>query len=149
MDPIEFRLKNAAKQGTKAAYGPKFGPIGLVETLDAAKSHAHYRSPLGKNQGRGVASGFWFNIGGETSVSLVLNEDGTLALTAGTPDIGGLRASLCMMASEELGVPLDKIRAQIGDTDSLGYNFLTGGSRRRSRRAWRRSKPRATSSARR
>jgi CO/xanthine dehydrogenase Mo-binding subunit len=129
MDPIEFRLKNAAKQGTKAAYGPKFGPIGMVETLEAAKAHAHWRTPLGKNQGRGIASGFWFNIGGETSVSLSLNEDGTLALTAGTPDIGGLRASLCMMAAEELGVPMDKIRVAIGDTNSLGYNFLTGGSR--------------------
>jgi CO/xanthine dehydrogenase Mo-binding subunit len=129
MDPIELRLKNAAKQGTKAAYGPKFGPIGMVETLEAAKAHAHWRTPLGKHQGRGVASGFWFNIGGETSVSLSLNEDGTLSLTAGTPDIGGLRASLCMMAAEELGVPLDKIRVQIGDTGQLGYNFLTGGSR--------------------
>jgi CO/xanthine dehydrogenase Mo-binding subunit len=129
MDPIELRLKNAAKEGVKALYGPKFGPVGLVETLEAAKAHAHMRTPLKKNQGRGVASGFWFNIGGETSVSLVLNEDGTLVLTAGTPDIGGLRASLCMLASEELGVPFDKIRAQIGDTNSLGYNFLTGGSR--------------------
>ena len=129
MDPIELRLKNAAKQGTKAAYGPKFGPVGMVECLEAAKASAHWRTPLGKNQGRGIAAGFWFNIGGETSVSLVLNEDGTLALTAGTPDIGGLRASLCMMASEELKVPLEKIRVQIGDTNSLGYNFLTGGSR--------------------
>ncbi|NJO33436.1 MAG: molybdopterin-dependent oxidoreductase, partial [Rhodospirillales bacterium] len=129
MDPIELRLKNAAKQGTKAAYGPKFGPVGFVETLEAAKSHAHWRTPLKKNQGRGIASGFWFNIGGETSVSLQLNEDGTLSLTAGTPDIGGLRASLCMMAAEELGVDLDKVRVQIGDTGQLGYNFLTGGSR--------------------
>jgi CO/xanthine dehydrogenase Mo-binding subunit len=129
MDPIELRLKNAAREGTRAAYGPKFGPIGLVESLEAAKAHAHWRTPLKKNQGRGVAAGFWFNIGGETTVSLVLNEDGTLALTAGTPDIGGLRASLCMMAAEELQVPLDKIRVQIGDTNSLGYNFLTGGSR--------------------
>jgi len=39
--------------------------------------------------GRGVASGFWFNIGGETSVSLTVNEDGTVSLMAGTPDIGG------------------------------------------------------------
>ena len=85
-----MRLKNAAKEGTKAAYGPKFGPIGMIETLEAAKSHAHWRTPLGKNQGRGIASGFWFNIGGETSVSLSLNEDGSLSLTAGTPDIGGL-----------------------------------------------------------
>jgi CO/xanthine dehydrogenase Mo-binding subunit len=128
-DPIEMRLMNAAKEGTKAAYGPKFGPIGLVEGLEAAKSSPHWNAPLGKNQGRGIAAGFWFNIGGETTVSLQLNEDGTLSLMAGTPDIGGLRASLAMMAAEELGVDLAKVRPIIADTGSLGYNFLTGGSR--------------------
>jgi CO/xanthine dehydrogenase Mo-binding subunit len=129
IDPIEFRLKNAAKEGTKAAYGPKFGPIGLIQTLEAARAHPHYRAPLKPNQGRGLASGFWFNIGGETCVTMNLGEDGSVALVAGTPDIGGSRASLQMMAAEELGVPLDKIRPIIGDTSSLGFNFLTGGSR--------------------
>ena len=129
MCPIELRLKNAAKEGTRAAYGPKFGPVGLVECLEAAKDSDHWKAPLGPNQGRGVAAGFWFNIGGETTVSLQLNEDGTLTLMAGTPDIGGLRASLCMMAAEELKVDVSKIRPIIADTSSLGYNFLTGGSR--------------------
>jgi CO/xanthine dehydrogenase Mo-binding subunit len=122
-------MKNVAKEGTKAAYGPKFGPIGMVESLEAAKASPHWAAPLGKNQGRGIAAGFWFNIGGETSVTLTLNEDGTLTLVAGTPDVGGLRASLCMMTAEELGIGTDKIRTLIGDTHSLGYNFLTGGSR--------------------
>ena len=129
MDPVELRLKNAAKEGTRAAYGPKFGPIGLVETLQEAKEHPHYTAPLGPNQGRGVASGFWFNIGGDTCVSLNLSEDGSLALVAGTPDVGGSRASLAMMAAEELGVDLASVRPIIGDTASLGYTFLTGGSR--------------------
>ena len=129
MDPIDFRLKNGAREGTRAAYGPKFGPVGLVKTLEAAKASEHYRSPLGPNQGRGVASGFWFNIGGETSAALNVGEDGTVALMAGTPDIGGSRASLSMMAAEELGIDLDKVRPMIGDTSSLGYTFLTGGSR--------------------
>src|SRR5690606_37151262 len=44
-------------------------------------------------------------------------------------DIGGLRASLCMMAAEELGIDPSRFRTLIGDTASLGYNFLTGGSR--------------------
>ena len=83
MDPVEFRLKNAAKEGTRAAYGPKFGPVGLIATLEAIKGHEHYQAPLGPNQGRGVASGFWFNIGGETSASINLNEDGTVTLMAG------------------------------------------------------------------
>src|SRR5262249_24199338 len=113
VDPIEMRLKNAAKQGTRAAYGPKFGPIGMVETLAAAKAHAHWRTPLKKNQGRGVASGFWFNIGGETSVSLSLNEDGTLSLTAGTPDIGGFWGSLCVMGAGGAEGALHQMRLQM------------------------------------
>ena len=129
IDPVELRLQNAAREGTKAAYGPKFGPIGLVDTLHAVEKTNHYTTPLEPWQGRGVASGFWFNIGGETCVSLTVNEDGTVSLMAGTPDIGGLRASLAMVAADELGVPYDKVRPIIGDTGSLGFNFLTGGSR--------------------
>ena len=34
-----------------------------------------------------------------------------------------------MMAAEELGIDLEKVRPVIADTSSLGYNFLTGGSR--------------------
>jgi CO/xanthine dehydrogenase Mo-binding subunit len=129
IDPIELRLMNAAREGTKAAYGPKFGPVGLEETLNAVRKTEHWNTPLRKWQGRGVASGFWFNIGGETCVSLTVNEDGTISLVAGTPDIGGLRASLAAVAADELGVPYDKVRPIIGDTGSLGFNFVTGGSR--------------------
>jgi CO/xanthine dehydrogenase Mo-binding subunit len=129
MDPLEFRLKNAAKEGTKSSYGPTYGPIGLIETLEAAKRHPHYKAPLKKNQGRGVACGFWFNFGGQTCTSLNINVDGTVALAVGTPDIGGSRASMCLMAAEELGIPYDKVRAVVADTSSLGYNDISEGSR--------------------
>jgi CO/xanthine dehydrogenase Mo-binding subunit len=77
-----------------------------------------------------VASGFWFNIGGETCVSAHRERgrhgvaDGGHARTS-----AGLRASLAAVAADELGVPYDKVRPIIGDTGSLGFNFLTGGSR--------------------
>jgi CO/xanthine dehydrogenase Mo-binding subunit len=129
MDPIALRRKNAAKEGTQAAYGPKLGPIGMLETLDATEATDHYKTELGPNQGRGIASGFWYNIGGQTTVNMSLNEDGTFNLIIGTPDIGGLRASVAMMAAEELGVDYNRVRPTIGDTQQLGYNFLTGGSR--------------------
>ncbi len=128
-DPIDFRLKNAAQEGTRALYGPKFGPVGLVQTLEAAKAHDHWKAPLGPNQGRGVASGFWFNVGGETSSTVNINEDGTATVVLGTPDIGGSRASMAMIAAEELGISYDKVKAIIADTSSLGFTFLTGGSR--------------------
>ncbi|GAB5470155.1 MAG: xanthine dehydrogenase family protein molybdopterin-binding subunit [Rhodospirillales bacterium] len=129
LDPLEVRLKNASSEGSKAAYGPTFGRIGLSATLNAAKSHPHYTAPLGPNQGRGVACGFWFNFGGETCVSLNINVDGTVGLSVGTPDIGGSRASMCQMAAEELGIPYEKVRTIIADTASLGYNDVTDGSR--------------------
>ena len=129
LDPIDTRLQNAAGDGSRAAYGPTFGTIGLRATLEAAKAHPHYRAPLGPNQGRGVASGFWFNFGGQTCATLNVNEDGTIGLTVGNPDIGGSRASMNLMAAEALGIPYDRIRVHIADTASLGYNDVTDGSR--------------------
>ncbi len=129
MDPIELRLKNAAREGTQSSYGPKYNRIGLVACLEAARKHRNYKAPLGPNQGRGVAAGFWFNFGGQTCVSLNLNVDGTVALAVGTPDIGGSRASMCLIAAEELGIEYDKVRAIVADTSSLGYNDISEGSR--------------------
>src|SRR5207245_8871009 len=69
------------------------------------------------------------SIGCATCAALTVNEDGTVSLMAGTPDIGGLRASLAAVAADELGIPYEKVRPIIGDTGSLGFTFLTGGSR--------------------
>lgn len=129
LDPLDVRLKNAAKKGTLSSYGPTFDDIGLVATLEAAKKHPHYKAPLGKNQGRGLSAGFWFNFGGNTSVSLTVNVDGTVSVTEGNPDIGGSRASISLMAAEELGIGYDKVRTIVADTASLGHNDITDGSR--------------------
>ena len=129
MDPIELRLKNAAKEGTRRVDGPVFGRVGLVETLEAMRDHPHYNAPLGDNQGRGVAVGFWFNIGFHSAVDLAVNGDGTVNLTEGSTDIGGSRASIAMQAAEVLGIPAEDVHPSVVDTDSIGYTFLTGGSR--------------------
>ncbi|MEB8389222.1 xanthine dehydrogenase family protein molybdopterin-binding subunit [Rhodobacteraceae bacterium KMM 6894] len=129
LDPLDVRLKNAADAGTLSSYGPTFDQIGLRATLEAAQDHPHYHAPLGENQGRGLSCGFWFNFGGNTCVSLNLNPDGTVGITEGNPDIGGSRASISMMAAEELGITYDKVRTIVADTSSLGYNDITDGSR--------------------
>ncbi len=129
IDPIELRLKNAAKEGTRRVDGPTFNRVGLVETLEAMRDHHHYSAPLGENQGRGMAVGFWFNIGFDSSVNLAVNADGTLNLTEGSTDIGGTRASIAMQAAEVLGIPSEDIRPSVVDTDSIGYTAVTGGSR--------------------
>ena len=63
-----------------------------------------------------MAAGFWFNIGAESSAASHVDEDGSVTVISGTPDIGGSRASLAMMAAEELGVDYDKVRPVIADT---------------------------------
>ncbi len=129
MDPLALREKNAAKNGTKTHYGPTLVNIGYMETLQAARSTEHYRTKLGKFQGRGVASGFWFNIGGESSAAVHVAEDGTVVAVSGNPDIGGSRASIGMMVAEVLGVPAEIVRTVVGDTVSIGFTHVTGGSR--------------------
>ncbi len=130
IDPIEFRLKNAAKEGTRRVDGPVYPRVGLIETLEAAKNSPHWKSKLeGKWRGRGIASGFWFNIGGVSSCSANVNDDGTVTLLEGSTDIGGTRTSIAMQLAETLGIAAEDVRPQVADTDSVGYTFLTGGSR--------------------
>ncbi len=129
MDPIALREKNAVRDGTKASYGPTFRNIGYVETLEAIRDHPHYSAPLGPNQGRGLAVGFWFNVGGESTAAVNIGEDGSAVVISGNPDIGGSRASMAMMAAEVLGLPVEKVRPIVADTASIGFSMLTGGSR--------------------
>jgi CO/xanthine dehydrogenase Mo-binding subunit len=129
MDPVEFRIRNAAQEGTRSSYGPVYGPIGIGPTLEAAKNHPHMKAPLGKNQGRGMACGFWFNFGGQTCTDLNIGMDGSVSLAVGTVDVGGSRASLSLVAAEELGIAYEQVKAVVADTSSLGYNDMTDGSR--------------------
>jgi CO/xanthine dehydrogenase Mo-binding subunit len=128
-DPIDLRLQNAVEEGDRAKYGPAFGPIGFKETLEAARNHPHYKAPLGENQGRGVAAGFWFNAGMQSSATVSVNDDGSAVVRTGNPDIGGSRASMALMCAEELGIDVTRVRPIVGDTDSVGYCDGTGGSR--------------------
>lgn len=133
IDPIDFRMINAAKEGTRIATGKVFERIGYVETLEAAKNHPHYAARLksenGNPVGRGIASGYWGNWGGQSSAVANLNPDGTVNLIEGSTDIGGTRTSLAMQLAEALGLEAYDINPQVADTDSVGYNDVTGGSR--------------------
>ena len=135
VDPLEFRVKNGAKEGTRRADGPVHPVIGCIETTEAALSSEHYRSSLdktanGKVRGRGVASGYWFNFnGGRSAISVSINPDGTINMLEGSTDIGGSRASIAMQLAETIGLEATDIKPYVVDTDSIGYTDVTGGSR--------------------
>ena len=129
MDPLEFRLKNAATPGTQMIYGPKLAHGGYVETVQALLDHPGYTAPLGPNQGRGAASGYWFNGAGDSGANVAVNADGTVTIATGSPDIGGTRASMAIMAAETLGIDYNVIQSSVVDTETVPYCHVTGGSR--------------------
>ncbi|RME57104.1 MAG: xanthine dehydrogenase family protein molybdopterin-binding subunit, partial [Caldilineae bacterium] len=132
MDPLDFRLKNGAKEGDRRPDNVPYPKIGYLETVEAIKNSEHYNSPLegrGKGRGRGVASGYWGNWGGKSSATAVLNSDGTVSLNEGSTDIGGSRASIAMQFAEALEISYEQVKPRVVDTDCVSYNDVTGGSR--------------------
>jgi xanthine dehydrogenase molybdenum-binding subunit len=130
MDPLDFRLKNAVKEGTVQVIGLPFKQIGFVEVCEALRNSPHYKSKLtGKNRGRGVACGFWFNAGLQSSATVNVDADGTATVVTGAVDIGGSRAACAMIAAEVLGLTAEDVRPSNTDTDSIGRTDVTGGSR--------------------
>ncbi|MEE2659637.1 MAG: xanthine dehydrogenase family protein molybdopterin-binding subunit [Candidatus Latescibacterota bacterium] len=131
MDPLEIRVKNSAREGTRRADGTVYKKIGATETVEAARQSEHYQSakPSGPNQGRGVASGFWFNGGGQSAATIQVHPDGRVSLLEGSTDIGGSRAAMAMIVAETLCLSADDVNPMVVDTDSIGYHDGTGGSR--------------------
>lgn len=129
MDPVEFRLKNVMKTGDRLILGFPCPTIGGVDMLNAVKNHPHYKAPLKKNQGRGMAMGFWFGAGLTSSAELSVNGDGTVQLCTGSCDLSGTRLTLAMQAAEALGINIEDVSPTVGDTHSVGYTFQSVGSR--------------------
>jgi CO/xanthine dehydrogenase Mo-binding subunit len=133
-DSMQFRIDNSSKEGTRRGDGVLFSKIGMQEVLEAARETDHWKSPLGKpsdgkKRGRGIASGYWFNIGLKSSANLSVNSDGTVVLVEGSTDIGGSRASMAMHVAEVLGIGAHDVRPSVVDTESVGLTDVTGGSR--------------------
>ena len=147
LDPLEFRLLNCAREGTRQISGGVHTNIGASEVLEAARAHEHYRSgagpfdrlragfpacraPLkGAQRGRGVAFGYWGNWGAQSSSTISVNADGTVTLVTGSVDITGTRTSLAMQAAEALGLTVEQVKPSMGDTDSVGFTETSAGSR--------------------
>ncbi|MCB1341893.1 MAG: xanthine dehydrogenase family protein molybdopterin-binding subunit [Pseudooceanicola sp.] len=129
MDPLDLRIRNAIRVGDRQVGDRTMTHDGFAEMLERLKAHPDYAQPLGPNQGRGVSAGYWGNAGGDSSATAFINTDGTVTVATGSPDIGGSRASMALMAAETFGIPYERVHSEIHDTASVGYNFVTGGSR--------------------
>ena len=57
-----------------------------------------------------------------------MNYDGTVNLIIGSVDIGGTRPAAAQQFAEVLSLPAEDVNPQVGDTESIGYTSMTGGS---------------------
>ena len=129
MDPIEFRMLNAAKDGTRRITGIPYKKVGYVETLQVAKDHPHYSAPLGgPNRGRGIATAVCNNITGPANAVVSMQADGSVGLLEGSSDLAGSRTAAAMHVAEVLGIAAEDVHPSVGDTDSIGYTAISAGS---------------------
>ncbi len=130
IDPMDFRLMNAVKEGDRAPTGVPHNVFGCREMEEEMKAHPHYTAPLsGPNQGRGVAVGYRWQGGQASAATINVNSDGTINLITGSVDIGGSRTAVAMQAAEILGLRAEDVAPTVVDTDAIGWTGVTGGSR--------------------
>lgn len=136
IDPIELRMKNALKADDSTATGQVLADSGYRETLAQLKTSMkkHFGSLQATEEkkafGVGVAGGFWGMGGMGSSATIKLNEDGTVILLMGSVETGaGSNTAMALLVSEELGIPMDRIKVVSGDTDTCPYDFGAVGSR--------------------
>jgi putative selenate reductase molybdopterin-binding subunit len=136
MDPIELRMKNAFIANDLTATGQVLTEGGYQEALVQLKKYMEEHLTVlpgideGKTLGVGVAGGYWGMGGFGSSATVRLNEDGTVILSMGAVEIGaGSDTAMALLISEELGIPLERIKVVSGDTDTCPYDFGAIGSR--------------------
>jgi len=132
IDPIEFRKLHAWREGDRTAYDQPVGPFGLEAGLEAAaRTAGRWRAGLPPGHGIGVACGFWStSVGAGGEARLLLQPDG-LVILEGEREIGNgsVVQGLAIVAERVLGLPLDAIRVEYGDTATAPFDSGVFGSR--------------------
>ena len=132
VDPIEFRKLHAWREGDRTAYDQPVGPIGLEAGLEAAaRTAGEWRAGLPSGHGIGVAAGFWSTgVGAGGEARLWLRPDG-LTILEGEREIGNgsVVQGLALVAERVLGLPVEAIRVEYGDTATAPFDSGVFGSR--------------------
>ena len=138
MDPIEFRLKNMLQPGLPTCTGMPMHNHALgtivkkvVDKIGLGVKEEPTRPGWVRGKGFALAIKAPAMPADAASSALVkVLGDGTVEVLAATMDMGqGAYTAYAQMASEELGIPLEKIRCLYPDTNSHPYDWQTVASR--------------------
>jgi len=138
LDRRAFRLQNLLQDGDSTLVGQVLDDAGvLAEAFDRVEQVAPWSelmrrpSTPGKRHGVGIAAATWLTNPGPGTVTLKLNEDGTLGLVSGPTDTGSgaVTMGVTQIAAEEFGLRPEDVIIQMPDTDAAGYDAGSQGSR--------------------
>jgi CO/xanthine dehydrogenase Mo-binding subunit len=143
MDPLDIRLKNCLRVGSKTGTGQVLtASVGIGECLEAVKPY--YREALESGvsapthpfRRRGIGLGaMWYGIGNTgvqnpSTAGIEMDPEGHITLFTGCADIGqGSTTVLAQIAAETLGVQPAEIRMVVGDTKYTTNAGATSASR--------------------
>jgi CO/xanthine dehydrogenase Mo-binding subunit len=134
IDPLELRRRNHAD--VDLADGLPFSSKHLLECYRRAepwwerRDEVRARSQGTIRRGVGLASQIWYGAGGPPSYAWIrVGSDGHATVVTAMQDIGtGTRTAMAQIAAEELGVPLDWVRVELGDSARGPYASISAGS---------------------
>lgn len=145
MDPVEFRLKNALRDGDAMGVGtPAPGPVSVVQCIEAArdrfgwKSFRKKRSKPHLKRGRGFAAGFknvGFSFGYQENcwAKVEIHGDGSIERVllhhAGAEVGQGTHTVMAQMAAHVLGISADKVEIKTSDSAAQGNPGSSSASR--------------------
>jgi xanthine dehydrogenase molybdenum-binding subunit len=139
MDPVEFRLKNVARQGdADPLTGERFKSCAIIECLEKGKTLIDWdkkRTARSQKQsgplrrGLGVAcfsyaSGTYPVCTEIAGARIILNQDGSLHIQVGATEIGqGMDTIVAQMAAETIGIPFEHVHVvTTQDTDVAPFD---------------------------
>jgi xanthine dehydrogenase YagR molybdenum-binding subunit len=136
LDPLELRRRNHVERDQRS--GLPYSSKRLLACYDRAAELAGWAGrealrtpqPDGLLRGMGCATQIWWGGGGPPAHATIrLDRDGRALVTTGIQDIGtGTLTTAAVVAAEELGLPVERVRVRGGDTAPNLYGPVAGGS---------------------
>ncbi len=134
LDPLELRRRNHAD--LDMLNGRPFSSKSLLECYRRAEPHwerrheVRARSDETWKHGVGLASQIWYGGGGPPSYAWVrVGSDASVTVVTAMQDIGtGSRTAMAQIAAEELALPLEQVRVELGDSARGPFASISAGS---------------------
>lgn len=139
IDPVEFRLKNALREGDPTIDHRSWPRIAILECLEEVRKHPLWTNRSAQKAvpaelqgwkiGVGLSVGGWPGGTEPAAAACRLEKDGTISVVVGSVDLTGSDTSMSLIAAQALGIPVDAIQTVHDNTDTMPYSGGTGGSK--------------------